>query len=71
MCLAEILNRLDAEGLPLKPRTLYFLIGNQSVPRPPRDASGRFDFSEKHLNALRKYVREKQATSKPLSHASA
>jgi hypothetical protein len=57
MVLCELLALLRADGLPnVAAHRLHHAITAGHLPRPNRDASGRFRFSSRDVAAARKYL---------------
>ena len=72
MVLCELLQLLRNEGLPATNYRVHYAINSGYVPRPRRDGSGRYMFSDADIVGMRNYLkniprpgRKKQPESGP------
>lgn len=57
MVLSELIDTLRNEGLPATGYRVYYAIGAGYLPRPRRDRSGRYAFSDADVTAARQYLK--------------
>jgi hypothetical protein len=57
MVLSELIEKLRAEGLPAKAHRIHYGVQAGYLPRPARDGSGRYRFSQADVAACRKYLK--------------
>jgi hypothetical protein len=60
MSLSDVIQRLNADGLAVRPWHIRHAILAQHVTRPAQNGSGRFDFLPAHLDELRSYFAAKR-----------
>lgn len=57
MVLCELLQILRQEGLPATNYRVHYAINAGHVPRPRRDGSGRYTFTDADIVGMRNYLR--------------